>query len=156
TLKRGRPPRGSVTFVVPIGAGGSPRLQGRPVAAGRVVVLFDGDELDYRSTGPARLISVSMERSALERQVRASLDRHLGELRLRGRLSGLRMDDAALERYVRDVAARAVAHPGVLRDATFARGLERRLVELLLARLDSPSEPEAPRRGRALARKAEA
>src|SRR5262245_59731936 len=29
TLKRGRPPLGSVTFVVPIGSGGAPRLQGR-------------------------------------------------------------------------------------------------------------------------------
>jgi hypothetical protein len=136
TLKRGRPPRGSVAFVVPIGAGGAPRLQGRPVAAGRVVVLFEGDELDYRSAGPARLLTVSMERSALERHVRVQLDRHFGELRLRGRLGGLSTDDRTLERYVGELVRRAAGHPGLLRDAAFARALERRLVEMLFARLD--------------------
>jgi AraC family ethanolamine operon transcriptional activator len=155
-LKLGRPPHGCVTFVVPVGPRGSPRIQGRPVPAGAVVVLFDGEELDYRSTGPARLVSVSMERTALDAHVRALLGRHLGELRLQGRLVGLRTDDALLPRLCHELAARAAAHPRRLRDPALARGLERKLVRVLFAGLETPREPDAPCRGRALARRAEA
>ncbi len=155
-LKTGRAPRGSVTFVVPVGRPGSARIQGRPVAAGGIVVLFDGDELDYRSAGPARLLSVSMERGALERHVRALLGRHLGELRLQGRLSGLRTDDARLARLGQDLAARGAAGPRLLRDPVLAERQERTLVAALFARFERPCEPEAPSRGRALARRAEA
>ena len=85
-----------MTFLVPLGQSGAPRIQGRPVAAGDVVVLFDGDEFDYRSAGPARLVSVSIERAALEGRVSSLLGRQLGELRLQGRLSGLRTDPGLL------------------------------------------------------------
>jgi len=153
-LKMGRAPRGAVTFLVPVQ--GSTRLQGRFVSPGAVAVLFEGDELDCRSAGPARLISVSVERSVLEGHVRATVGHRLGELRLQGRLSGLRTDAAQLARLVRDFADRAAAHPRVLREAAFAQDLERRLVRLLLFNLDAPCEQEAPHRGRRLARRAEA
>ncbi len=123
-LKRGRAPRGSVTFLVPLGQSGAPRIQGRPVAAGDVVVLFDGDEFDYRSAGPARLVSVSIERAALEGRVSSLLGRQLGELRLQGRLSGLRTDPGLLGRLCHQVAARAAADPGLLRDAASLSRLE--------------------------------
>jgi AraC family ethanolamine operon transcriptional activator len=155
-LKMGRPPRGAVTFLVPLGTGESQRIQRRPVAAGEVVALFDGDELDYRSAGPARLLSVSIERPALEGHVRRLLGRHLGELRLQGRLKGLRTEHAALRRFGREVAARAAAHPRLLRDPGLAGSLERKLVKLLLSGFDAPRGDEAPSRSRALARKAEA
>lgn len=155
-LKRGHPPRGSVTFLVPIGPTDCVRLQGRPAVAGGVIVLFDGDELDYRSSGPARLVSISVERAALDGHVRALLGRHLGELRLEGRLSGLRCDDAGLARLVRDLASRAAAHPRLLRHPDLAARLERKVVETLFARFETPRITEAPCRGRAVARKAEA
>lgn len=155
-LKMGRAPRGSVTFLVPVGRTGVSRIQGRPVAAGDVVVLFDGEELDYRSSGPARLVSVSMERTALEGHVRGLLGSHLGELRLQGRLSGLRTDLAILRRLCREVAVRAAANPRLLRDAALANGLERKLVKVLLSEFETPREPEAQSPSRMLARKAEA
>ena len=153
-LKSARPPRASVAFVVV--AGGSVRLQGRAVSAGAVAVLFEGDELDFRSAGPSRLLTVSFERTALEGHVRAVLGGHLGELRLQGRFRGLRADHARLGRLLRDLAARAALQPRILREAAPARDTERRIVEVLLERFDAPSEIEAPRRGRRLARQAEA
>jgi AraC family ethanolamine operon transcriptional activator len=121
-----------------------------------VVVLFDGDELDYRSSGPARLVSVSIERTALEGHVRALLGRHMSELRLQGRFSGLRTDLAILRRLCREVAVRAVAHPRFLREAALASGLERKLVKVLLSEFETPREAEAQSPSRTLARKAEA
>jgi len=59
-------------------------------------------------------------------------------------------------RLVRDLAARAVAHPRLLRDADLAARLERKVVESLFARFETHGIPEAPCRGRAVARKAEA
>ena len=155
-LKRGHAPRGCVTFLVPVGPASSVRLQGRPAVAGGVVVLFDGDELDYRSSGPARLVSISVDRAALDSHVRALLGRHLGELRLEGRLGGLRCNGACLVRLVRDLAARAAANPRLLRDSGLAARLERKVVEALFARFETPGTSEAPCRGRAVARKAEA
>ena len=158
-LKSGRAPRGAVSFLVPVGGGGSPRIQGLPVVAGDVVVRFGGDEFDYRSAGPARLLSVSMERDALDGHVRALLGRHLGELRLQGRLNGLRTDGALLPRFCHDLAAHIDGDARSLDDGGVVRGLERTLVKLLLAGLDAPRPPhQASRhgRGRALARRAEA
>jgi len=153
-LKRGRPPRGAVTFLV--STRGEARIQGRRVAAGDVVVLFDAEELDYRSAGPAGLLSVSMERSALEGHVRALLVRHLGELRLQGRLRGLWTDAAALSRLAHHLAGRAAARPGVLRDHAFASALESKLVRLFFGGFGAPREAAVPHRGRALAQRAEA
>ncbi len=157
-LKMGRAPRGSVTFLVPVGRTGSSRIQGRPVAAGDVVVLFDGEELDYRSSGPARLVSVSIERTALEGHVRGLLGRHIGELRLQGRLSGLRTNLAILRRLCREVAVRAATNPRLLRDAALASGLERKLVKVLLSRVREAAgaggpepQPHAGPEGRGLA-----
>jgi AraC family transcriptional regulator, ethanolamine operon transcriptional activator len=155
-LKRGRAPRGSVTFLVPIGGRDGFRIQGRPVAAGGVVVLFDAEELDYRSAGPAGLVSVSIERAALEGHVRALIGRPLGELRLQGRLSGLRADGETLSRLGHELAARAAVHPGRLRDPALASQVEARLVKLLFAGLGAPYVAATPRRGRALAQRAEA
>jgi AraC family ethanolamine operon transcriptional activator len=155
-LKQGRVPRGSVCFAVPLGRSGSSRIQGRAVAAGDIVVLFEGDEVDYRSEGPARLVTVTMERGALERHVRTLVGRHLGELRLQGRLSGLRADPAAVTRLCHALFAQAAARPRLLRDPALASGLERKPVQLLLGRLEARRAVETPRRGRVLARQAEA
>jgi AraC family ethanolamine operon transcriptional activator len=153
-LKRARPPRRTVSFAV--AARGTQRLQGRAVTAGAVAVLFDGDELEVRTAGPAEMVSVAMDREALEAHVRAAVGRHLGELRLQGRLTGLRADAGALARVIRESAARAAARPRLPQDAAAARDLELRVVRLLLAGIDAPREIEAPRRGRRLARQAEA
>jgi AraC family transcriptional regulator, ethanolamine operon transcriptional activator len=155
-LRVGQVPRGGVTLLVPVGHGGSPRIQRRPVAAGEVVVRFGGDEVDYRSAGPARLVTVTVDRTVLDIHVRALLGRQLGELRLQGRLNGLRTDDSALLRFCRDLTGRAAASPHALGDPAFARGLERRILGILLAGFEAACPPCAPRRGRALARKAEA
>jgi AraC family ethanolamine operon transcriptional activator len=145
-----------VTFLVPVGAGAGVRLQGRPAAAGTVAVLFDGDELDYRSSGRARVVSISVERAVLDGHVRALLGRQLGELRLEGRLSGLRTNPGLLVRFVRDLAARAAADPHLLRDCDLAAGLERKVTSILFARFEAPGTPETPCRGRAVARRAAA
>jgi AraC-like DNA-binding protein len=121
-----------------------------------VVVVFDGEELDYRSAGPAPLVSVSIEPAALEGHVRGLLGWHHGELRLQGRLSGLRTDHATLRRLCREVVLRAAASPRLLRDAAMARKLERKLVKVLLSGFETPRGPEATSRSRTLARKAEA
>jgi AraC family ethanolamine operon transcriptional activator len=155
-LRVGHAPRGAVTFLVPVGHGGSPRIQRRPVAAGDVVVRFGGEELDYRSAGPARLVTVSVEGTALDAHLRALLGRPLGELRLQGRLNGLRTDDRALLRLCLELAGRAAVGPQVLGDPAFAWKLERRVLGLLLAGFETACPPSAPRRGRALARRAEA
>jgi AraC family ethanolamine operon transcriptional activator len=155
-LKMGRVPRGSVTFLVPVGRTGASRIQGRPVASGDVVVLFDGEELDYRSSGPAQFVSVSIDRAALEGHVRGLLGRHLGELRLQGRSCGLRTDPVALRRVCREVAVRSAANPRLLRDAALASQLERKLVKALLSQFETTREPEVPSRSRTLARMAEA
>jgi AraC family ethanolamine operon transcriptional activator len=155
-LRVGQAPRGAVTFLVPVGHGGSPRIQRRPVDAGDVIVRFGGDELDYRSAGRARLVTVTVDRTALDAHVRALLGRQLGELRLQGRLNGLRTDDRALLRLCRDLTCRGAANPHVLGDPDFARTLARRILGLLLVGFETACPPPAPRRGRALARKAEA
>jgi AraC family ethanolamine operon transcriptional activator len=155
-LKAGRCPQGSVTFLVPVARSGSCRFQGRLCVAGDVVVLFDGDEFDYRSAGPAQLVSVSIERTALERDVRALLGQHLGELRLQGHLGRLRTDSAAFRGLCSELASRAAARPALLRDPSHANGLERKIVKALLSGSGTSREAEAPSRSRALARKAEA
>jgi AraC family ethanolamine operon transcriptional activator len=155
-LRVGRAPRGAALFLVPVGHGGSPRIQRRPVAAGDVVVSFAGEELDYRSAGPSRLVTVCVDRKALDAHVRALLGRPLGELRLQGRLNGLRADDRDLLRLCRELAGRAAASPQLLGDRAFACRLERRILGLLLAGFETACPSSAPRRGRALARRAEA
>ena len=156
TMKIGRPPSGAMTFLVPGGGEGRCRIQGRAVAAGEVVTLSERDELDYRSTGPSWLLSISLERATLEARARALFGRHLGELRLLGRLRGFRTDHVALRRLCRAVAARAALHPGFLRSRAAANRLEKRVVTTLFARFDAPREPDAPSRGRALALRAAA
>jgi AraC family ethanolamine operon transcriptional activator len=155
TMKMGRAPAGAVTFLIPTGTGHC-RIQGRAVAPGQVLMLSDADEFDYRSTGPSSLVSVSFERATLEAHVRALFGRHIGELRLQGRLSGFRADHAAVRRLVRALAARAAAHPGLLRNRALARRLEKRVVKVLFARFEAARPLDAPSRGRALARRAEA
>jgi AraC family ethanolamine operon transcriptional activator len=155
-LKMGRAPRGSVTFLVPVGRNGAPRIQGRGVASGDVVVLFDNDEFDYRSAGPARLVSVSIEWAALESHVRGMLGRRHGELRLQGRLRGLWTDPVILERICGEFATRTAADPRFLEDAALASRLEAKLVKALLSEFETPRDLEATSRSRSLARKAEA
>lgn len=156
TMKIGRPPAGAVTFLVSGGGEGRCRVQGRAIAAGEVVTLSARDEFDCRSTGPSWLLTISIERATLEAHVRALFGRHLGELRLLGRLRGFRTDHVALRRLSRAVAARAALHPGFLRSRVAASRLERRVVKTLFARFDAPREPDAPSRGRSLALRAEA
>jgi AraC family ethanolamine operon transcriptional activator len=155
-LRTGRAPREAVTFLVALDRCGSVRIQGRPAEAGEVFVLLGGEESDCRSTGPARLASVTFERAALEDRVRDLLDRHLGELRLQGRLQGLRADATLLRGICLEVAARAAAYPRPLRDTGFLRALETRLVRALFAGLGPPASAETPCRSRALAWRAEA
>jgi AraC family ethanolamine operon transcriptional activator len=88
--------------------------------------------------------------------VRDILGRPLGELRLHGRLSGLRTDPAALRRLCRQLMTRAAAHPASLRDAAVAAAIEREIVAALFAEFETPAAMTAPGRGRALARRAEA
>jgi AraC family ethanolamine operon transcriptional activator len=156
-LERGRAPRGAVTFVVPVGARGDARVQGRPQPPGAVAVLFDGDELDYRSAGPACLITLSVERATLDGHLRALLGRPLGELRLQGHLAGLRADERALVRLCQRLAARAADDPRLLRDPPRAAAEERALVAALVAGSHrSEARDLGSRRGRGLARRAEA
>ena len=61
-----------------------------------------------------------------------------------------------MPRLCRALAFRAAARPALLRNPTLARRLEGRVVRTLLAGLGTPRETEAPRRGRTLARRAEA
>src|SRR5215470_8586145 len=154
-LEVGGAPRGSVTFLVPVGHGGSPRVRGRPMAPGEVAVLFEGEEFDYRSAGPTQLVTVTIERGALEGHVRARTGRHLGELRLQGRLGGLRTEPAAFRRLCRGLITRAAARPRLLRDPSFAVGVEKKLVKALFAGFESPVPQTAGSQGRALALKAE-
>jgi AraC-like DNA-binding protein len=128
-----------VTFLVP--AGGRARIQGRSVQPGDVVVFFEGDEFHYRSSGDAQLLSVSVERATLDAHARAYLGRGIGELRLQGRLGGLRADLEALRELCR--------HPD-------REDLAVALVMALLGGFEKPPAMEATGRGRALAMKAEA
>src|SRR5262245_57936864 len=155
-LEMGGAPRGFVTFLVPVGHGGSPRVRGRPMAPGEVAVLFAGEEFDYRSAGPTQLVTVTIERGALDGHVRALTGHHLGGLRLQGRLGGLRTKPAALRRLCLGLAARAAARPRLLRDPAFAVGVERKLVKALFSGFESPVPRTAGNRGRTLALKAEA
>ena len=156
TMKIGRPPAGAMTFLVPGGGESRCRIQGRPVGAGEVVTLSDRDEFDYRSTGTSWLVSVSIERALLEAHVRTLFGRHLGELRLLGRLRGFRTDHVGLRRLCRALAARAAVRPGFLRGRAAARTVEKRVVQMLFARFEAPRDMDAPSRGRALALRAEA
>ena len=151
-LKMGRGLRGWVTFLVP-GGGGPARIQGRRVEPGEVMVFFAGDEFHYRSAGEAQLVSVGVERATLERHVRALLDGGVDELRLQGRLSGLRADHDALRGLCLALAGPAAARPGRVRGL---EKLEAILVNALLAGLEGPRAPDAAGPGRALAMKAEA
>jgi AraC family ethanolamine operon transcriptional activator len=154
-LEVGRGPRGSVTFLAPVGRQGPSRIQGRPCPPGEAVVLFDGDEFEYRSAGAAQLVSVSIASSALEGHVRTLLDKPLAELRLQGRLKGLRADARALRRICLELRARAALRPGLLRDPAFVTAQEARLVRALFAGLGASGEAEPPSRGRELARRAD-
>jgi AraC family ethanolamine operon transcriptional activator len=159
-LKRGRVPRHLVTCLVPLCASASSRLLGRPTAAGDVAVLFEGEGFDYRSGDPAQLVSVSIDRLALERRVRALLGRSLTELRLEGRLEGLRIDPVALRETCLAAVARAATDPRSGARASFAQALEARLAGILFgpcaARRGPAQESALSARSRALALKAEA
>jgi AraC family ethanolamine operon transcriptional activator len=155
-LKAGRPRRGSVVLLAPVGRTGVARIQGRRFTPGEVIVLFDGDEFDLRSAGPVQLVSVSIDSAALEAHVRALLDRHLGELRLQGRLNGLWTDPVLLRAFCLDLAARAADQPRLLRDPALAKGVEAALVKRLFSGFNKPRQLAAPSRGRLLARRAEA
>jgi AraC family ethanolamine operon transcriptional activator len=155
-LKSGRAPRGAVTFLVVAGRSGSARVQGRQSPAGAVFVLFEEDDLDCRTAGPAQFVSVSIERAALDRHLHELFGWDHGELRLRGRFNALRTDPPSLRTLCLDVAARAAAEPGFLRDPAVTTGLERRIVKLLWSETAAPAEAAAASRGRALALRAEA
>jgi AraC family ethanolamine operon transcriptional activator len=155
-LKTGRPPRGAVTFLVVAGRSGSARIQGRQSTAGAVFVLFEDDELDCRTAGPAQFLSVSIERAALEGHVRALFGCSLGDLLRQGRLGALRADAPSLRTLCLDLAARAVGEPRVLHDPAASAALEKRLVKLLWADGEAPREAAAASRGRALALRADA
>jgi AraC family ethanolamine operon transcriptional activator len=155
-LAAGRVPRGAVTFLLPLGRGGSARVQRRPAAAGEVAVLFDGAALDYRSAGASRLASVTIESSALEGHVHRLFGRGVGELRLQGRLSALRTEHSSFQRLVQSASSRAASQPRLLRDHSFASALERTVVKALLSEFEGSREPDPPSHGRALARNAEA
>jgi AraC family ethanolamine operon transcriptional activator len=92
----------------------------------------------------------------LERRVRDLVGQPLGELRLQGRLHGLRAEPAVLRGICLEAAARSAAAPRLLRDTAYARTLEPRLVKALLGGLGAPERVEELCRGRALAWKAEA
>ena len=154
-MKIGRPPAGAVTFLVPVDGSGPCRIQGRAVATGEVVMLPERDEFDYRSSGPSTLVSVSFERAALGAHMRSRLGRHLGELRLQGRLSGFHTDPVVLRNLCAALTSRAAGHRGFLRGRALAGRLERRLTRVLFERFEAPRETAAPSRGRALARRAE-
>jgi AraC family ethanolamine operon transcriptional activator len=154
-LKRGRGPAGFVTFLVPV-AGATARIHGRRVRAGDVVVLRESDAFDYRSQGAAQLLSVSLERRALEAHARALLGRHLGELRLQGHLRGLRTNPLLLRSLCLGLAARAAAEPRLVRHPGVTRGLETTLVKALLSGPGTPQEAAPPCPGRRLALRAEA
>jgi AraC-like DNA-binding protein len=145
-----------VTFLVVAGRSGSARVQGRQSPAGAVFALFEEDDLDCRTAGPAQFVSVSFERAALDRHLHELFGWDLGELRLRGRLDALRTDPSSLRTLCLDVAARAAAAPGFLRNPVVTTGLERRIVKLLWSETKAPPEAAAARRGRALALRAEA
>jgi AraC-like DNA-binding protein len=118
-------------------------------------VLLDGEEFDCRTSGPARLMSVSIERAALDRHARSLLGRHLGELSLCGALKGLRADAVTLRKLFRETSLRAAADPRALRDGALANALEARIVKALLSEFGAPQRGEAPSRSLTLARKAE-
>jgi AraC family ethanolamine operon transcriptional activator len=155
-LKMDRSPHGFVTFLVPVGGRGTARIRGKPVEAGEVAVVLDGEAFDYRSTEGAQLVSASLERGSLEDQVRALHGRTFGEVRLQARSTGLWTPPAPLRAVCLELMRRTAARPALLRSPVFTRALEATLVKALLGGLETPKEPAAPRRGRVLALKAEA
>ena len=89
--------------------------------------------------------------------MRALFGRQLGELRLQGRLSGLADGPRGPSRASAATSPRAPRSvPASSATARVARRLEKRLVQILFARFEAPRDMDAPRRGRALARRAEA
>lgn len=159
-LKRGSAPRQKVTLICSIGRGRSGRLQGRPVVPGDVLVLFEGEPFDCRSLEPAHLVTLSLERAALESRARELLGRGLHELRLEGRLQWSRVDPAILRGVCLEAVSRAGSAPQVLRRSSFGRDLEAFVTSLLLreetASSPLPADPPPVGRSRALAMKAEA
>jgi AraC family transcriptional regulator, ethanolamine operon transcriptional activator len=153
-LKSGRGPRGFVTFLVPIS--GIARIQGRPAAGGEVLLLLDGDEFDFRTSGPAQLVSVSLERTTLEAHLHDLFGRRLGELQLQGCLKKLRTDPEGLRGLCLDLAGGAATEPRSLRDRASMKDMETALVKALFSTFDAPREPVSPCCGRRLALRAEA
>ena len=122
-----------------------------------MVVLFDGDELDYRSAGRARLVTVTMDRTALDAHVRALLGRQLGELRLQGRCDGLWTDDEVLLRLGRDLAGPRRGPSRHVPGPRLRGGLESQAGQAAVRGVrDGVPTGGAPRRGRALRARAEA
>ena len=154
-LKLARVPRGAVTFLVPIGRSGAPRIQGRRVAPGEVVVLLEGEEIDYRSVGAAELLTVSFQRAGLEEHLRSVLARQLGALRFQGRLGRLQADAAAVRRLCRVLAPRHEDARSQVVHGALGRRLERRLVRVVLGGAGKERKPETCSAGRTLARRAE-
>jgi AraC family ethanolamine operon transcriptional activator len=159
-LKKDRVPLHGVVIVVPLKRGSSARLQGRLLAAGEVAVLFGGEAFDYRSSDSEQLLTVAFERAALEGEVRSLTAGGLTELRVEGRLEGLRVDPSRL----RNLCGRAVARAAVpswrsssgVRAREFAGSLVKELFGERALRREAAAEPLGPDRSRALALKAEA
>jgi AraC family transcriptional regulator, ethanolamine operon transcriptional activator len=154
-LKVGRVPRDAVAFLVAVGRSGAPRIQGRPMLPGEAVVLQGGEEFDYRSAGPAELLTAFFRRSALEEHVRTLLGRHLGALRLQGRLSRLQAEHAAVRSICRVLVALPTEPSRRGRETLLGRRLERKLVSVLLGGDEAPRKPDDHSPGRALAQRAE-
>lgn len=154
-LKTGRPPRGAVSFLVVAGRSGSARIQGRQSTAGAVFVLFEGEELDCRTAGPAQFLSVSIEGAALDGHLSDLFGCTFGHLLQQGRLSALRADVPSLRTLCLDLAVR-VADARVLRDPAASAALEKRVVKLLWSESEAPAEAATASRGRALALRADA
>ena len=154
-LKLGSVPRGTVAFLVHAGHAGDARIQGRPVAPGEIAVRLEGEEYHYRSSGPARLLTVTIRRSALEEHVRREFDRNLGALRLQGSLSRLRAEPSEVRRLCRALVARE-ADDSFRPVSRRGRGLEGEVLRVLLGRVGPPVAPERPCPGRGLALRAEA
>jgi AraC family transcriptional regulator, ethanolamine operon transcriptional activator len=154
-LKLARVPRDAVTLLVPVSRGGASRIQGRRVSPGDVVMVLGGEELDYRSVGAAKLLTVSFQRAALEEHVRSVLARSLGAIRFQGRLSPLRAEAAAVRRLCRVLTPLREDGRGNVVHAVLGRRRERELVRVLLGGVGTQPRPEGCSPGRSLARRAE-
>lgn len=144
---------GVVEFAMPVRRCGAACVRGREVRDDEGVLLYPGEETDFRTAAPVEVIAVAVERGLFERASEAVLGRPVDSLRRDARLALIDADGlrSVLMTFISTLRKELSSDTALLRDPILARRLESEVLNRLLSGLKAPETCVDSSRRRALA-----